>query len=333
MAVRRIAYGAALLFALLCQMFDVGYLVHFVFVLVVCLPFLGLALSLPAMLGCKARLSPQSPAVRRGEQAGWELVLKGRFALPLPRVSCRIRVSNRMTGEAWSFRVRKKGVVPGQRLCRRMEADRCGSLECQVERLWVCDCLGLFALPVRPPASASVLVCPVPIAPGPIALPEGGGRPVPVPRGKSASGEEYELRPYQPGDNIRAIHWKLSAKRDELVVREMLELHLPLIVLTFDHFGPPEKLERTLDQLAGLSDALLKRERPHEVRWAEPVSGAVRRREVSDRQSWMECLEAVLSDSAPEKGRSVLEQPLGNPTGTKLFHIHVTGEEERHGET
>ena len=333
MAARRIAYGAALIIALLCQIFDIGYLVHFVFVLVAVLPFVALALSLPAVLGCRVELAAQSPAVRRGEQGAWDLTVRSRFALPLPRMSCRMHIANQMTGETWTFRVREKGFVPGQKLRRTVETARCGRYVCRVDRVWVCDCLGLFSLPVKAPGEAAMLVCPAAVDPGPVSLPEGSGAAVPVPRGKSASGEDYELRPYHPGDNVRAIHWKLSAKRDELVVRDMLELHLPLPVLTFDHFGPEEELERILDRLAGLSAALRRRERPHEVRWAEPVSGAVRRCEVTDRQSWRACLEAVLSDRAPEEGRSILEQPLGRHTEMQLFHIHITGEEARHEET
>lgn len=333
MALRRIAYGAALGIALLCQIFDVGYLVHFIFVLVVLLPFLGLAVSLPAVLGCRTGLAAQSPEVRRGEKCVWTLTVRSRFALPLPRMSCRMRVVNEMTGAVWTFRLRAKGLVPGQTLRRPVETVRCGRLICRVDRLWVCDCLGLFSLPLRVPEKAAALVCPVPADPGPVTIPEGDGMSVPVPRGKSPSGEDYELRPYHPGDNVRAIHWKISAKRDELVVREMLEQRLPLPVLTFDHFGPAEEMERTLDRLAGFSAALRGQGRAHEVRWAEPLSGAVRACEVADRKSWLACLEAALSDRTPEEGRSILERPLSVPAGARLFHIHITGREARHEET
>lgn len=330
---RRIAYGAVWIAALLCQIFDIGYLVHFTFVLVSCLPFAGLLLSLPAMLACRARLAPRSVEIRRGEPARWDLTFENKLGLTLPCVSCRLRLRCAMTGETWTFRMRGRGVLPGGRLSRTLETERCGRIEGRVTGLWVCDCLGIFALPVRTPAMAAVLVCPVPVSPGPAALPEGGGTPTPAPRGRSASGEEYELRPYRPGDSVRAIHWKASARRDEPVVREMLEQRLPLAVLTFDHFGAPEEMERTLDRLAGLADLLLSRQRPFEVRWAEPEGGAVRRCEVSDRQSWRACLTAILSDGAPARGRSILEQPLGRHGGGRLFHIHVTGEEARHDET
>ena len=44
---RRLLYAVVLLFALLGQMLDVGYLFHFIFCAVLFFPLLGLAVSLP----------------------------------------------------------------------------------------------------------------------------------------------------------------------------------------------------------------------------------------------------------------------------------------------
>ena len=33
-------------------------------------------------------------------------------------------------------------------------------------------------------------------------------------------GETYDIREYQPGDSIRQIHWKLSGKLDDIMIRE-----------------------------------------------------------------------------------------------------------------
>ena len=66
---RRILYAIALLLAYLGQILDVGYLFHFIFFAVLSMPLLGLLLSLPAMLGCRAELRCSShdkgPATRK----------------------------------------------------------------------------------------------------------------------------------------------------------------------------------------------------------------------------------------------------------------------------
>lgn len=41
-----------------------------------------------------------------------------------------------------------------------------------------------------------------------------------LPRKGKDVGEVHDLREYQPGDSMRAVHWKLSAKLDELIVKE-----------------------------------------------------------------------------------------------------------------
>ena len=43
-----------------------------------------------------------------------------------------------------------------------------------------------------------------------------------VRRGQDVS-EIFDIRDYQDGDNLRAIHWKLSGKQDKLLVREFGE--------------------------------------------------------------------------------------------------------------
>ena len=330
---RRLAYGGALLAALICQLFDVGYLVHFVFMTILFLPLAGLLASLPAMRACRVALRAAPAMVERGQRAGWDLVLDGESRLPVARISGRMRVENRMTGERWTFSLSLMSPARGAWVRRTVEAARCGALECRVDRLWVTDCLGLFALPVQLPAAATVLVCPRGEDPGPVRLPDGAGVPVPAARRDSRGlGEDYELRPYREGDELRSIHWKATARREELVVRETMVPRRPLPVLTFDHFGLPAEVERTLDRVAGWSAALVRQARPHEICWAEPETGTVRRCPVADRADWEKCLALLLSDRAPLTGRSILDQPLAGREGEKIRRVHITGEERPHGE-
>lgn len=330
---RRVLYAFVLLLAYLGQILDVGYLFHFIFYTVLCLPVLGLLLSLPAMLGCRAELVSSAPRILRGETAAWSLRLTNRFHLPVAQASYWLRVSNRMTGEVHRVRAVLRSMTPEEDRRWTLEADHCGALDCQAERLWVCDCLGLFALPVRPPRPGTVLASPLPEEPEPIELPEGTGIPVPQPKGKTVFGENYELRPYREGDSLRMIHWKMTAKRDELVTREPPEDHRPLPVLTFDHFGPLDQVDRTLDRLAGYSLALLDQERVHEVRWVHPETGAVRAFRVAGERDWETCLTAILSDPAPLRGRSIRSQALVRGTGGPIYQIHVSGKEDLDGKT
>lgn len=49
-------------------------------------------------------------------------------------------------------------------------------------------------------------------------------------KGTDAS-EMFDIRSYVPGDDIRSIHWKLSGKTDELIVRQASDrTHYDLVI-------------------------------------------------------------------------------------------------------
>jgi uncharacterized protein (DUF58 family) len=72
----------------------------------------------------------------------------------------------------------------------------------------------------------------------------------------TAQAEFHGLRPYRPGDSPRHIHWRTSARRDELMVREFEELPNDNLILIVDAWcaGDTEEddpiLERTLSLAA-----------------------------------------------------------------------------------
>lgn len=218
MAYRRIAYAALLGGAVLFQIVFRFYLSTFTLALVLLLPLLSVLLSLPSVLGCTLLLTSAAPTVVQGEDA--------------------------------VFQVRWEPVrtAPGAPPTLELATPHCGRLICRAERAWTCDLLGLFPLPIPTGRPAAVLILPPDMEQ---ALPErllgggpGGGALLPRPGG--GPGEDYDLRDYRPGDPLRSVHWKLSSKRDELVVRETLEPRQTTLVLTYDHFGAPAALDQTL---------------------------------------------------------------------------------------
>ena len=100
-----------------------------------------------------------------------------------------------------------------------------GMLLCTLENVKVYSYLGLLALRAREIDAVGCIVMPRPQAPANMdsleALPPVFLRYRPKPGGGYA--EEHELRPYRPGDSVNAIHWKLSSKTDEVIIREPLE--------------------------------------------------------------------------------------------------------------
>ncbi len=61
------------------------------------------------------------------------------------------------------------------------------------------------------------------------------GAPPPQPRRHPAAQDQFHgLRPFRPGDNPRAVHWRTSARRGEWMVREFEDLPGENLLLVFD---------------------------------------------------------------------------------------------------
>ena len=332
---RRILYALALAGAALFFLFYEAWISLFTLVLVLALPVVSLALSLP--LARKLRpelLPPEGPVVREGE-AALTFRLEPPGGLAVGRLTGRLVLLNALTGGKWTRTIRLRCDGSPLEVPFPLPTGHCGMLTFRLERLRVLDLLGIFALPVplsAPDGEVPVLPKYRPAGPIPPVLGHAGRSLGLRPKPGGGPAEDYDLRDYRPGDPMRTVHWKLSSKRDELVVREMLEPRRAALVLTVDHFGPPEELDEALDRLQALSLALLGRAEGHLIAWVHPVSGAATLCPVDDRAGLHKALSRFLREEAPGTGRSALDVPLSVPGSDgppKAFHVtaHLWGEE------
>lgn len=215
------------------------------------LPWLSLALSLPAIVTCRLRVS--CPAeTPMGESA--QLSVIGKCALPLPQVKSTLIVKNQLTGQQWKL---KNG--------EKLPADHVGRLHISMAKARCADYLGLFWIPVRHKKDGRLLIRPKPepVEPAPdlsrylstAFQPKSGG----------GFSENHELRLYRPGDSLRQVHWKLSAKTGKLVYREPMEALRGKAILTLHLSGSPAELDSKLGKLQYISLYLLERDVPHRI--------------------------------------------------------------------
>lgn len=332
----RIGYLLALLGAAAFFLSFHGYFSFYVLILALVFPLFSLVVSLPGMLGARVSFAVSERSIRRGDSVRLTLTFRSRANLPAARVSALFSCTNLMTGDALTFRKRAAGGSAGLALEDEVEALHCGLVRCTASRLKVCDLLGLFSLSLAAPEEVFFLALPLDLPPEklPALLGEGERQLILKPRPGGGPGEDYELRPYRTGDPMRSVHWKLSSKLDELVVREVLEPVQVQIVLTYNHFGSPEDLDRVLDRLDAISRALIERERPHAIRWAEPVTGVVQNAVISSLNDLRAFEYAAFSTPVPKSGLSVLAQPV-RVTGraAHLRHLHISPPERGGGIT
>ncbi len=249
---RRIVYLVSLLGGLVFYGLYKEWLSWILLVIIFVLPWFSLALSLPAMLTVQVSLRcPQS--VRMGVPARTALRIEGK--LPAPPVSSKIKLKNNLTGAVYVGE-------PGELI----PTEHSGVMVISYDQVYIYDYLGLFRRRLRRGDKTQVYIEPKPVPSE--RLPELAGRTVSLWRPKPGGGfsENHDLRLYRPGDDLRNLHWKMSAKTGKLIYREPIEPVQKGYLITMSLAGTPDVLDKKLGQLLWLSNALLDRQLVHSVR-------------------------------------------------------------------
>lgn len=78
---------------------------------------------------------------------------------------------------------------------------------------------------------------------------------------------DYEMREYVPGDELKSIHWKLSAKHDKLMVRERMATGRDKINVLLPLGSDRAENDALMEALYGLCRLLLSKEYPIQLYW------------------------------------------------------------------
>ena len=297
-----------LLAVALCLVFYFAYLQWFAWLLLVgvlCLPVVGLLVSLPAMLSLQVSASCALP-VGLGEEEPVDLQVDCK--LPAPPVRGRIRVTRTNTGEKWKLK-------PG----RNLPADHCGELFCEPIRVKVYDYLGLFFVPTQKKQTLSVPILPKsePIRHLPDIERILAQSWVPKPGGGYA--ENHELRLYRPGDSLNQIHWKMSAKTGKYIIREAMIPRNSRIILTMELKGTAQQQDAKFGQLMWLGQYLLEKELRHE--WSVLTGNGLCSFPVADEKSLIEALQQLLAEPP-------VEEDAAWPALNAGWHYRIGGEQD-----
>lgn len=103
----------------------------------------------------------------------------------------------------------------------------------------------------------------------------------------------YQVREYRAGDSIHDIHWKLTAKEEELMIKERA-LPLGCAVLVWVDFqvskNPAKALDVLVTQTASLAISLVAEKCIHIVAWFEEKNQRVVKYKIDSEEAVYECI-------------------------------------------
>lgn len=115
-----------------------------------------------------------------------------------------------------------------------------------------------------------------------------------------------QIREYIPGDAIKNIHWKLSAKKDVLMVKERLQMSSQklLVVLRLEK-SSEEAADRTIETLYSFGGFLITNHVPLTLCWWSDRFREIRQETAESSAEWLDVMLHVFSTRA---GNEMAEQ-------------------------
>lgn len=151
---------------------------------------------------------------------------------------------------------------------------------------------------------------------------------------KTKSGDDpseiFDTHQYKPGDKVNRIHWKLTAKQDELFVKDY---SLPLndaICLLFDsRINSSDRsdvkyssFDTCMEAMFSISAFLSDENVPHSIVYLSKESGTVEKVSAADPEDLPVIIEAILKNGYDnDNGESVLEHFIADNSADKQYRI------------
>lgn len=297
---------------LICAVFYIMYLWDFAIVLlivVMAVPVLMLIMGLVTKHSIRVKMLLDSTSASKNHGFTVQLLIENRCIFPVGRAITNIEYFNCFDGKKNSFCL----LLPiqernSQSVAFKLSSKFCGMLNIRCSHITIYDPLKVFKFKVN-----CNIVKEIPV------LPEGheiGGQICFTDRTNDESSlfsehkpgddpsEIFDLRGYNPGDKLNRIHWKLSSKKDDFIVKDYsLPIDIPCTVfldLTYDNsseYAMPV-YDTLVETLISISTFMLENERRHHVVFFNARNKCFTEKDIKDMDSLAEAVQTLISSSS-----------------------------------
>lgn len=305
-----------LLFLIIGGIYAILYNVYFIGIIYLAaalLPFALLGIIFYTSRKIKINLDTAPLVVEKEEYLNLPIYIKNTSVFPISRMDLFITYYNEFSGEVKNENIQVVlDQTSSQTVSCQLTSHYCGNLLFQVNNIRLFDYLHLWKINKKIKQSVRVLVMPKiyeirgKLIKENMTVPADNDIYSPIKPGDDPS-EVFDIREYREGDKPNRIHWKLSYKKKELMVKEFSnpinEFIGVLVELNCgkkDGFRLPI-VDGILDCLLSVSVHLLAENHTHKIMWYDEEETAIRQMEIKRQKDSLAAAEAILSAKFEEE--------------------------------
>ena len=252
----------------------------------------------------EAGLFVRREIVEQGEEVPISVEINNKSIFP---TTVRVKVVLRYGGEKKKIKQIWKIYVGGkkkEKFTKNISVKKCGKMEIELGKITVSDWWGGFSLQKSIRERAKILVMPKPCPVNLVVSHRTKWFPIESEeyaddRSGDDNTEVYEIREYRNGDRMQKVHWKVSAKQDDLYIKEYsYPLGAGVLILLEgkkSDRGIKENIPLFLQGIVSLSIAMIDKKCPHYIAWQKKDESFIQRRLIKDEESFYQFLPEFLN--------------------------------------
>ena len=350
MGIGTVVYLGVMIFVSIFSLFYVEYSAYQLMMLAFILPIAMLIVLIILYRNVEIEVGTKSPvAEKRNFKSTGNIYMEVKIEnstrfLPLSRGVVYIKYVNQYTGEKGKMKVNFCADASGKTVKKvKIPISNCGNVKVEVQKAKICDYLSIFAKKLHFEFTKENILVYMPARPVIIndkwLVREGDGEVThysPYKKGEDPS-EVFEIRDFKEGDKLQRIHWKLSSKKQSLMVKEY---SMPLINASHifvDKYvaGSGRQKQRAMNRLVqgvySVANALLAKDIPQEYIWFDQEANLIRRERVSREDEILWVMQELFSCPATDKPDALVEAYSGwhhgQPQMTALYLTVASGQD------
>lgn len=284
--------------------------------------------------------------VEKNEEFVVEVPLKNETFLPMPSVIVKISCEDEFTKETFEIEERAMINARGTSVLQfYLKAIYCGKIRISIKEIRVQDYLCLFSrnafVRVK---EAEVMILPtihkIDLRTAAFRENRQEGEEYSKARRGEDNSEVFDVHPYRPGDLLQRMHWKLTAKTEEYLIKEYSMPVEQKVLLFLDlHYDRTEKftqeaLDCFLEILASLSWSMMDQGWKHKVVWYDGKEAQLKETEINSEHGVYFMLEQIFNAGIYEEKQNLYElypkQTRQSETETN-FMLDISGRFFRDG--
>lgn len=327
MITKKLKYVVLLLAAVVFHIFILDYISFWILAFLFMLPLVSLLITALSINGITAELIIKNAPIQKNEALPIQLKVYSKHFFLACRVKVKLIIRNELLNKEQTQTYIITASHTGQTVKQIVSSQYCGILRCSIAELRIYDALGLFSFHKKTESTHFTVVLPTvfPL----MAINSTILRNIQnninsrIIKGNDPA-ELMDIREYRDGDQHARIHWKLSAKYNQLMVKDFGDSISNDVLMMFDLNGTSnEQLSGLLDSVYSISNFLLENRITYEMEWYDSQHEHIVHTDIAQKNDMGLAFEAILSNCRFQKQPWVLKNCINgyghNPYSVVLY--------------